>query len=222
MFCTNCGAQLQDDALFCTNCGTPTTPSVPSPESRSEHASARDYNAVPPTGYASEPWNQHTSAPLGGYNVITPTGYAGSPTNSHDFPPAYDYGAAPTFHYDNESGAAAPAKKKSAGKLLLILVPVVLVLAAGAFFGLRWLSMPNKYEAASDALAAGKYDQALDLYEELNGFKDSEAQVKSLQQLQTTYNKAKALEVNREYMCCNGWRKIWLMTDIPSIIPSGK
>ena len=22
-YCTNCGAQLQDDAKFCTNCGTP-------------------------------------------------------------------------------------------------------------------------------------------------------------------------------------------------------
>ena len=22
-YCTNCGAQLTDDAMFCTNCGTP-------------------------------------------------------------------------------------------------------------------------------------------------------------------------------------------------------
>lgn len=85
-----------------------------------------------------------------------------------------------------------PKKKKN---LALITILLACLLLAGAILLFAVILPNNRYDAAMTLMEQEKYEQALDAFEALQGFKDSEAKVEQcrLAILEIRYNNALAL-----------------------------
>ena len=95
--------------------------------------------------------------------------------------------AAPQQPYAAKAAPVKPAdsaaKKKSSTKkrviLAVVLATVACLLIAGGIVLAKTVILPNKnYQAAMDLKNAGKYEEAIVAFEEMDGYKDSEAMIK--------------------------------------------
>ena len=92
-------------------------------------------------------------------------------------------------------------KKKKRIKITAILVSCIcIVLAVTILFTLAIVSITksNKYDKALSLLNSGKYEQAISVFQELEGYKDSEAKIKQCQNT-IAYNSAVSLMKKGNY-----------------------
>ncbi len=159
-FCTNCGTQLDDDAVFCTNCGTPV---------KTTEESATAQQSVSNTGAAGASASADTSA-------------AGNPAASATRASAPDPDAAPTQTQARTSGTAqgqgpapsqaqapvnAPAASKASPFPTLIklgvglVAVVVLLMLLGSLFGGGYKKSVKNVVAAYNKQSIDSFDYVL-------------------------------------------------------------
>jgi len=123
MFCTKCGAQLNDDARFCTNCGAVTETAQPQPQTQPQQP-------VPPPPPPPQP-QQYAPPPQPQPQQYAPPAYA--VPGPQPVPPQYGAPAVPP----------APKKKRRVGCLIVLIVFLVLI-GAGFFVFAKFAWMPPR------------------------------------------------------------------------------
>jgi hypothetical protein len=131
-FCSNCGKQLDDDAVFCNNCGTnvgtATAAANPAPDSGTTVSNAQPTGGVYNAGTGNAPGNGVApctgNAP--GYNVQQPAApyNQAAPNYQQPYGGQAPYGAP----YGGTPPYGTPPKKNS-NKAVIIIIAVVLALA---------------------------------------------------------------------------------------------
>jgi len=95
--------------------------------------------------------------------------------------------------------AAAMANAKKAKKVLTILAPIIVLCVIVAIVTVKVVVPNSKYQKATEALNAGKYDEAVSAFEEMDDYKDSAEKIEEAKDAQYTainqpkYERANAL-----------------------------
>lgn len=92
---------------------------------------------------------------------------------------------------------AKPGKKRRV--ILIVSIVLVVILAVGAFVGVRLYQMNETYKQAKAALEARDFDEALELFDSLDNFKDSATKAGELKRSQETYEEAEELMKDRKF-----------------------
>lgn len=185
MFCTNCGNQLKDGARFCTACGQKleNAPQAPAPA------------PIEPEMPVHTPIVQNSLDPM-----APPVPHEPIVQNSLD-PMAPPVEQEPPLVYadtDPDLTAQKPPKKKKKGLIIGIIAGVVAVAAVAVTLSAISLNKKSKlYAQARDLMAQKNYAEAIVLFEELGGYKESEVMLNELLDNQEAY--AEAMELLNEH-----------------------
>ena len=171
MVCDRCGSPMQEGAKFCPECGLPVTVGkVPEPEAP----------AVMPMAEDAPVLTVETSESLNTQEI--PVSFSALTREANCCP--HCGGALPEVaRFCNFCGKsvlpvnvpAVKPKKKRSWKWLVILASVLgaAALAVGGFFFVRNMQNQETYEDAMAYFDMGQYEEALELFRELDGYEDS-------------------------------------------------
>lgn len=100
-----------------------------------------------------------------------------------------------------EQREAARIRAKKTGKIAAIAAAVLAVCLAGALLAVKVLIPNNRYDDAAALMAAGDYPAAIEAFAALDGYKDSDEQIKACRDAMTqqTYQSAVALQEAGQY-----------------------
>ncbi len=190
MFCPKCGKQLRDGAKFCGGCGNPinapAAPVVAAPVVETPAPAP----VVAPVVEAPVAETPAVETPAVETPVVeTPVVETPAPA-----PMAAPVEEAPTpAPVAAPVAAPAPKKAKKKGKGVLIAIIVVVLLAGlgvGGWF--LWQEHQNSeaYAQAEALIAEKKYDEAQEIFDELDDYEDASKRVKELKKLKADYEAA--------------------------------
>lgn len=96
---------------------------------------------------------------------------------------------------------AKPAKKKKKPLVvaLCIIIPVLILGGLGAWFGITMWNNQKTYDEAQALLEEGKYEEAVELLEQISGYKDAEDVAEEWQTQLDAYNEAIDLLADRAF-----------------------
>lgn len=99
-----------------------------------------------------------------------------------------------------KDAVAAKAKTKKAIKITAIAIPILAIMVAAAILLFGMIAKSNAYKGAVALMNAGQYENAIEEFKELDGYKDSSEQIKiaesaiaeleRIAELEAQYNKA--------------------------------
>ncbi len=186
MFCHECGMPLPQDSQFCPFCGTDLKDAQPdkAPEASEVRTNATTNHirsAIPPFAKpeAMAPETESVQEEVS----LPETHKTETPPAIPQMQPYGDMARSQAPRNEDFPAPAAPKKKKTKKILLVAAIALVVILAAV----LVPLYMSNKkkqvrYDEGAAMLESGNYGEALDIFEKLNGFSDSEDKAKHAKQ----------------------------------------
>ncbi|SES77364.1 zinc-ribbon domain-containing protein [Olsenella sp. KH3B4] len=146
MFCTNCGAQIDDNAAFCTNCGAP----VKRAESRPGAGAAESVNP----GIAAD----STAAETQRLQTPAQQGFGGAAPSSAPQYSAPQYSASQQYSapyaQPSEVETKAERTKKSHGWVVAVVIVAIVAVCAGGAFAMYQLKLGPFSTTGSDAQPA--------------------------------------------------------------------
>lgn len=96
---------------------------------------------------------------------------------------------------------AAEAQKRTRAKLLKIVIPLVCAVAVFVILLNSWIIPNGKYKAAVALMNAGQYEEAIEAFEAMDGYKDSDQKIEECETaiLDSKYENAVALMAAGKY-----------------------
>lgn len=148
MFCTNCGAQIDDNAAFCTNCGAPVRRSGSKPvagaaESVSPNAAADS------TAAETQRLQMPPQQGFGGAAPSSAPQYGAPQDSASPYGTSQQYSA--PYAQPPEGEAKAGGGKKSHGWVVAVVIVAIVAVCAGGAFAMYQLKLGPFSTTGSDA-----------------------------------------------------------------------
>lgn len=205
MFCTNCGNKLSDTAKFCTACGqkVDNAGQVPAPVDTQPEMPVQSpivQNSMDPI---VPPVEQGTMIQNSLDPIAPPESQGPVVQNSMDpvVPPVEP--DATLIYADADPDLAEqkkPRKKKNKGLIIGIIAGVVAIVAVAVTLSAITLNKKsNLYRQARELMAQKNYAEAVAIFEELGGYKESEVILDELKEKQEAYEEALELLNERKF-----------------------